>query len=253
MTKKFIEKKRRLRFIVIALGVMGSLILALVAVAVLRTSGRIVMQFDIHQNKEIIHLSTFAEPPQFAIWLENPGNHNCQTVFVTRRVALGDWEGKANVPDALPRWFEIFRDNADLHERQGLKRNSVLNVTGATPSNDFFSVRVDIKPGSQWICWVEMNLAGDFNDAYPEFNEITLKEDEFSCGQPSLLYKAEIKAIEGLVIEPELVAQSIWENGNTSIEPVSDGVTSARYIFDEIKVSVIKPKVRLIEEKVKYP
>jgi hypothetical protein len=128
-----------------------------------------------------------------------------------------------------------------------------LAVTGATPKEDYFSVRVDVRPGSHWICWVEMNLAGDFNDAYPEFNEITLKEDEFSCGQPSLLYKAEIKATEGLVIEPELVAQSIWENGNAYTEPVSEGVTTARDVFDDIRISVMKPKIRLIEEKVKDP
>ena len=251
MTKKLIWKRKRFRFLFIAFAAIGSLILVLVLVTVLRTSRRIVMQFDIRQNKELIHLSTFAEPPQFAIWLENPSNNRCQTVFVTRRVAIGDWEGKANVPDALPRWFETFRGNGDLNEKQNLKKDPDLAVTGATPREDYFSVRVDVKPGSQWICWLEMNLAGDFNDAFPEFNEMTLVEDEFSCGQPSLLYKAEITVVEGLVIEPELVAQSIWENGNSYIEPVSEGVTTARNIFDEIKISVVQPKLRLIEEKVK--
>jgi hypothetical protein len=252
MTAKFDKKKKR-RFILIASGVICLLILAFVLTAVLRTSGRTVMQFDIHQNKEIIHLSTFAEPPQFAIWLENPENNHCQTVFVTRRVSIGDWEGKANVPDALPRWYEIFQEKGDIDKKQNLKKDPNLAVTGATPRDDYFSVRVDVKPGSQWICWVEMNLAGDFNDAYPEFNESTFQEDEFSCGQPSLLFKAEITAIEGMVIEPELVAQSVWEKGTTSIEPVSDGVTTARDVFEEIKISVMKPKVRLIEEKINYP
>jgi len=252
MRKKFDKKKKR-RFILFTSGVLCLLIIAFVLTAVLRTSGRIVMQFDIHQNKEIIHLSTFAEPPQFAIWLENPANNQSQTVFVTRRVSIGDWEGKANVPDALPRWYEIFQENGDLNKKQNPKKDPELAVTGATPREDYFSVRVDVKPGSQWICWLEMNLAGDFNDAYPEFNESTFQEDEFSCGQPSLLYKAEITAVEGMVIEPELVAQSIWKNGIASIEPVSDGVTSAREVFDEIKISVMKAKVRLIEEKIKYP
>lgn len=251
MTRKFHNKRRRVFFFL--LGAFGTLILAVVVLAVLRTSGRMVMQFDIHQNKEIIHLSTFAEPPQFAIWLENPGNNRCQTVFVTHRVAVGDWEGKANVPVALPRWYKIFQENGDFQLRQNPKKDPDLAVTGATPKEDYFSVRVDIKPGSHWICWVEMNLAGDFNDAYPEFNEVTLKEDEFSCGQPSLLYKAEIKATEGLIMEPELVAQSIWENGNAYTEPVSEGVTTARDIFDDIRISVMKPKIRLIEEKVKHP
>ena len=32
-----------------------------------------------------------------------------QTVFVTKRAALGDWEGKASVPVALPKWFEVYK------------------------------------------------------------------------------------------------------------------------------------------------
>ena len=187
MSRKFDKKKKR-RLILAASGVFFVLVLAFVLTAWLRTSSRTVMQFDIRQNKEIIHLSTFAEPPQFAIWLENPENQRCQTVFVTRRVAIGDWEGKAAVPDALPRWNEIFREHGEADKKQDSKKDPGLAVTGATPLEDYFSVRVDIKPGSRWICWIEMNLAGDFNDAYPEFNEMTLEEDEFSCGQPSLLY-----------------------------------------------------------------
>ncbi len=41
-----------------------------------------------------------------------------------------------------------------------------------------------------------MNLAGDFNEAFPEFDSETLTEDEFSNGQPALLFKADVKAIE---------------------------------------------------------
>ena len=86
-----------------------ALIIAVAAVA--RTWGRTLIQIDIHQNKKIIHLSNFAEPPQFAIWLENPSTKELKTVFVTHRVAKGDWEGKANVPVALPLWFKLFRGN----------------------------------------------------------------------------------------------------------------------------------------------
>jgi hypothetical protein len=39
----------------------------------------------------------FAEPPQFAIWLENAKTNKLKTVFVTSRVGKGDWEGEANV------------------------------------------------------------------------------------------------------------------------------------------------------------
>ena len=87
------------------------LVLLIAGVVIIRTWGRTIIQVDIHQNKKLIHLSTFAEPPQFAIWLENPETRELKTVFVTHRVAIGDWEGKANVPVALPQWFKLFRGN----------------------------------------------------------------------------------------------------------------------------------------------
>jgi hypothetical protein len=97
-----------------------------------------------------------------------------------------------------------------------------------------------------------MNLAGDFNEAFPEFNEQTFEEDEFSCGQPALLYKAVINATDGFVVEPKLVNQSVWENGKNRIEPVSEGVTTARNVFDEMRISVLKPKIKIIEENIEY-
>ena len=216
--------------------------------AILKTRGRTQIQIDIHQNKKLIYLSTFAEPPQFAIWLEDPKTHELKTVFVTHRVAVGDWEGKANVPVALPQWFRLFRGNGKPSATVDKKKGSDLAITGATPKADFFTLNVEVKPGSEWICWIEMNLAGDFNDAYPTFDRDKLKEDEFSCGQPALLFKAEVKAVENMKFTPVLDSQVIWDNGTVSVEPVSEGVTTAREVFDKIELSVIRPKPRLINK-----
>jgi len=244
MIKKLSKKQ-----VVFALGLVVVTILSIIAVTYFRTIGRVQVQFDIHQNQELIYLSTFAEPPQFAIWLENPKNNKSETVFVTSRVSLGDWEGKANVPVALPRWYELFR-SGDKPLGRTSKKDGSLAVTGATPKADYFSVRVDVPPGSNWIIWIEMNLAGDFNEAFPEVDRETYMEDEFSCGQPALLFRADIVAEEGTMVTPEIVAQSVWENGLNRIESVSEGVTSARNVFDDIKISVIKPKMKLLEDKV---
>ena len=227
-----------------------SVVIIIVAITWYKTLGRVQLQFDIHQNQELIYLSAYAEPPQFAIWLENPKNNKYETVFVTNRVSKGDWEGKADVPVALPRWYELFKLNKQ-EDDNNINIEQSLAVTGATPKDDYFSVRVDVPPGSDWICWIEMNLAGDFNDAFPEFNRETFTEDEFSCGQPAILFRAEITANEGSVRIPGIEAQSIWEDGNYSLEPVSAGVTTAKNVFDEIKISVIKPKMKIIQDKVK--
>jgi hypothetical protein len=222
--------------------------IVLAGIVIIKTWGRTIIQVDIHQNKKLIYLSTFAEPPQFAIWLENPETKELKTIFVTHRVAVGDWEGKANVPVALPQWFKQFRGNGNPAKESVSANGSDLAITGATPKEDYFSIRVEVKPGSAWICWIEMNLAGDFNDAFPEFDREEYKEDEFSNGQPALLFRAKIRAIEDSTFTPVIVAQSIWEKGVASVEPVSEGITTAKDVFDEIRISVIRPKPKLIDK-----
>ena len=242
------KPKRKIVRTGLILGSLALLTIIIVAgVLILNTKGRTQVQVDIHQNKKLIHLSTFSEPPQFAIWLEDPNTHELKTLFVTHRVAIGDWEGKANVPVALPHWFQLFRGNS----KSGLakdKKDSDMAITGATPKEDYFTVRAEVKPGSEWICWIEMNLAGDYNEAFPEFDRENLMEDEFACGQPALLYKADIQAVENMKFVPVLHAQTIWENGEIRVEPVSEGITSARNVFDTIRISIIKPKPKLIDK-----
>ncbi|HBH85175.1 MAG: hypothetical protein A2X05_11090 [Bacteroidetes bacterium GWE2_41_25] len=243
-----LEKKKIIKTGIILLSGGLLLLLIIAGIVIIRTWGRTLIQIDIHQNKKIIHLSNFAEPPQFAIWLENPATNELKTVFVTHRVAKGDWEGKANVPVALPQWFKLFRDNKKQGTGKVPEKKSDLAISGATPKGDYFSIRVEVEPGSEWICWIEMNLAGDFNDAFPEIDIKTLREDEYSNGQPALIFRSELKAIEGQIFKPEIVSQSTWNKGTVTVEPVSDGVTNAKNVFDDIQISIIKPKPKLIDK-----
>jgi hypothetical protein len=247
VTGKYSNSKISLRTVLFILTGFVAMIVITTAILYFKTLGRVQIQFDIHLNKKPIYLSTYAEPPQFAIWIENPKNGDCSTVFVTHRVSKGDWEGKKNVPVALPLWVDLFKVKKQAKTSRA-KKDHTFAVTGATPKDDYFSVRVEVPPGSEWICWIEMNLAGDYNEAFPELNAQTFEEDEYSCGQPALVYKAAIKAIDGSVAMPELVHQSVWENGENRIEPVSEGVTTARNVFDDMKISVLKPKIKIIED-----
>jgi hypothetical protein len=245
------RKKLFRNIILVALGGLF-LLLLLAGCLIMRTRGRTLIQVDIHQNKELIYLSAFAEPPQFAVWLENPGTGDLKNIFVTRRVATGDWEGKANVPVALPQWFRLFRENDNPSGSSG--KADDLVISGATPKADYFSVRVEVKPESEWICWIEMNLAGDFNEAFPEFDPGTFREDEFGNGQPALLFKTEVRAVEKNNYTAALWAQAVWNDGSVKIEPVSEGVTTARYVFDTINVSILRPKPKLIDKyKIREP
>jgi hypothetical protein len=209
-----------------------------------RTHNRVQVEVNIHINREAIYRSVYAEPPQFAVWLENASTGECQTIFVTYRVSRGDWEGKADVPVALPCWHDIFRSGKALRIKDG----DEIAVSGATPKDEYFRVRAEVKPGSEWILWLEMNLAGDYNDFYRQFNRETMQEDEYSCGQPAILYRTALRATEGTSYEPELAAMSLWENGLTRIHPVDSTITTARDVFDRITVLLIKPKPILINK-----
>ena len=111
--------------------------------------------------------SAFGESPTFAIWLEDPHKGLMHTAYVTRRAGVGDWEGKREVPVALPLWFEINKAEKQRKSRDAEMVLDAMFITGATPMPGYFRTRVRVKPGSKWICWIEVNLAGDYNNAYP--------------------------------------------------------------------------------------
>lgn len=212
-----------------------------------RTWNKTDIEFRIHINEQLILESTYGEPPTFAIWIEDPKTGLTQTVFVTGRAGLGDWEGKTSVPEALPMWFEVNK----IEKNKGLKDNDPeqLTITGATPKPGYFSSRVRVNPGSNWICWIEVNLAGDYNETYKEYDEDAKTYDEYKTGQPALLYRAEITAEEGSRAVPEIAGMSIIDKEKGVLVKPLSGITNATSIFDEITLEIVRPKPRIIEWK----
>jgi len=206
-----------------------------------KTEDRVQIEFNIHINKKACNLSTYSEPPQFAIWLENLVSGEIQPVFVTYRTGKGDWEGKSDVPVALPRWKSISHGNVKISPEDEIA------VSGATPKDDFFRIRAEVLPDSKWSCWIEMNLAGDYNEFYPQFNQVTLQEDEYACGQPALLYRTVILAREGLKYRPQSITLSLWDNGINDLIPFDSTITTAHNVFEEISIEIIKPKLKIVD------
>jgi hypothetical protein len=215
----------------------------LILFAYARTWNKTEIVFRIHINEKRVQESTFGESPTFAIWLEEKGTQRIQTVFVTNRAGLGDWEGKTAVPVALPQWFSI------QEEQQSGSLEAVADemaITGATPQPGYFTARVRVTPGTQWICRVEVNLAGDFNDTFKEYDAEKQVADEFKTGQPALLYRAEIEAGIGQEVKPEIEGMCMLDSVNqVQILPLT-GITTAVDIFDEIVIQVAKPKPRIL-------
>jgi hypothetical protein len=235
-------KKYILTALVTGIVLIGGLILFAFA----RTWGKTEIQFKIHINEELVQQSTFGESPTFAIWIEDTGTGATQTIFVTNRAGLGDWEGKADVPDALPKWFEINRNIKKAPELPGQENSETDANTGATPQPGYFTIRVQVPPGSRWNCYIEVNLAGDFNEHYRVYNEEKKTNDEYMTGQPALLYKTEIKAEEGNTAIPEIIGMSVLDSEGINLVKPLEGITTAADIFDEMEISVTKPKPRLI-------
>lgn len=224
----------------------GIIIGGLIIFAFARTWNKTELEFLIHINEELVQQSVFGESPTFAIWLEDPDNGQTYTAYATRRIATGDWEGKADVPVALPLWTEI--NKAEKKNRSGdagMAEDELIS-TGATPLPGYFRTRVRVKPGSKWIIWIEYNLSGDFNETYLEYNPETHVEDEWGMGQPAMVFKAEMEAVKDRVVIPEIAGMCSFDpEGKVLVEPLH-GITTAVEVLDEISISVVKPKPRII-------
>jgi len=225
-----------LAFVCLVLLITGSVIY-------FRNINKSLIEFEIHINPSAVYLSTYSEPPQFAIWLENRDTGRLKQIFVTQRVGIGDWEGKSDVPSAIPHWVKVFRDGKTV------SNDDNVTISGATPKEAYFRIDAEVKTGSEWTVWIEMNLAGDYNEYYPQFNRQTFEEDEFACGQPALLYRTDIKAETNNIYSPSIEAMSIWNNGQTALVPLDSTITSAHTVFDEINIRIRKPKFRFINLK----
>ena len=215
----------------------------LVAYAYISTAGKTDLSFRIHINEKLVHQSGFGESPTFAIWLENPETKEIRAVYVTRRAAVGDWEGKAEVPTALPQWFRI-----EKQLKQSLSKSKDPDgFSGATPKPGYFIAETGLEPGSRWICWLEVNLAGDFNDTYPGSINEENEKDKFLSGQPAILYRADINAIKDSVFHPCVVGMTVLGASDGNIIQPLYGITTATEIFDEIEISIVRPKPKIIK------
>lgn len=212
----------------------------LIIYAYRNTKDTVDIEFRIHINEELIRETTYGEPPTFAIWIEHPVDHSSKTIFVTNRAGLGDWEGKAEVPSALPMWFNTFQLDKGLNSNDNTSEPS---ITGATPQPGYFVTRARVEANSSWICWIEVNLSGDYNDFYPEFEYSRSYEDLYGTGQPALLYKVEVNGVIGNSYAPDPVGMSIHSISEI-IQPIN-GITTAQDIFDEIDINIVRPQPKI--------
>ena len=235
---------RRIILILIPLLILAA---GLVIYAYRGTRGKTDIEFRIHINQQLVQESAFGESPTFAIWLEEPSTGRCRTIFVTRRAAVGDWEGKAEVPSALPCWFEVYKSENQTRELPGVEKQAPVAVTGATPEPGYFITRARVHSGTTWKCWIEVNLSGDYNDQYQEYNEEAKTIDEYGNGQPALIYSALIDAVEGSSVTPLIEGMCEPDSPIDSLIRPLKGITTAAFVLDEISIALMKPNPTILK------
>ncbi|MCE5270879.1 DUF2271 domain-containing protein [bacterium] len=183
--------------------------LALLATVSLRaqTSDSLKLEISFNQDPAVYEESDYGEAPQVAVWLVDSLSGQVRTVYVTYRTASGDFYGKTECPVSLPVWIAAWRHETGRTDFPTLRDKAAEAVTRATSQDGKVHAETKVAAGQRYLCYIEMNVAGDFNSAYPfERQDGTL--DNHGNGQPSLVYRAALTAADGATAVPEPVGRT---------------------------------------------
>ncbi len=193
------------------------------------------VRFYLFLNRDEYIMTNWAEPPQFAIWLENDLTGEIRTVWVTQDTATDTWDGRVGCPVALPYWVS----------RYGIERGDGIGptnwnpvpdaLTGPTPAHAHECV-ARIEEGEQWSYYVEVNVSGDFSETFPQY--FGFEEDRFGNGQPSIVYRGEIDLGTGVVTEAKLIGRTEQEWSVSELNSDLSGLSSARNLITRIQVAL---------------
>ena len=186
------------------------------------------IRFHLVLNRDEYIMTNWAEPPQFAIWLENSESGKIRTVWVSSDTGTDTWDGRVGCPVSLPYWVSRYgRERGD-----GIgptNRNPVPDaLTGPTPTLEHES-NLRIEEGEQWSYFVEVNVSGDFNEKFPQY--FGFEEDRYGNGQPSIVYRGEIDLGTGVVTEARLIGRTEQEWPVSELNPDLSGITSAKNLL----------------------
>jgi len=196
------------------------------------------LRLAIAQDLEIAGATDFGEPPQIAVWLEPLPNGPPRTVYVSYRSGTGDWKGKSDCPDALPRWFAAYRAEQGMETGFPTPQNPLPDaIAQATPRTPDFAIQAELPHGSRWRIWLEVNLSADYNDAFPAFDENGM-DDLHANGQPSLLYTAEFTAEPNARPQLALTARTVPNSLTAETTPDLSGITTARHLLPMLDLRI---------------
>ncbi len=200
----------------------------------LKNAARLSVRLDL--NRDVYSKTRYKHPPQFAVWIESPETGEFRTLYVTQKLGRGTWNGKPTVPVSLPYW--VSRHNKRAATKGDPTREHPLAdaITQPTPTSQF-NVAAMLPLGTQWQCFVEVNVSGDFNDAFPASHTDGTK-DRYGNGQPSLVYRAAVEAESGNKTSFKLLGRTSQWKPSPEIQNDLEGITTAKKLFKTMQITV---------------
>jgi hypothetical protein len=160
--------------------------------------------------------------PQVAAWVESPAGQYLGTIFVTDKAAKRSWMSapQAGRPEALPVWSHLAAVGVDA-------------VAAATAAGEtrHGSALAGALPAGRYVIKLKTNRSYDYNAAYPAATSGV-------CGQPSLVYAAEIAVGEGPAeVEFAPIGTGALDGADGQVYPGLAGIDTALRLFASMKVA----------------
>lgn len=192
--------------------------------------------FYLTLDRDIYLDTSYGEPPQIAVWLENPENGQTRNVWVAYRTGKNDWIGKSYCAVCLPYWQHINGRTEKDKRYKVIDDEHIQAYTMATPPNDLITATAEVPKGSQWNYYIEVNAAGDFNEAFPSRHPNGYPDLQGN-GQPSIIYKGSIIAEKGHEDVPKIIGRTDqWQPVENIIKDLN-GMTTAAQLLTQMKVT----------------
>jgi hypothetical protein len=195
----------------------------------------VTLTFQLDLNRVVYEDSLWGDPPQLAIWIENERDQSIRMVRVTHRTAACDWVGKVDCPVALPYWVAFYNRQTGTQGPPTWNSPAVDAITCATPRAELIA-DVEVPRGSRWTYFIEVNVSGDFNADFPRLSEAGVS-DPYGNGQPSLVYRGRIEAVEGAASRPQIAGRTDQYEPTDRLNENTEGITTARNLLRGIAVS----------------
>jgi hypothetical protein len=195
-------------------------------------SGQRTLHISLRLDPEVYRSTSYSEPPQMALWIEEQSGGDRHTLWITRRMAENRWEGKLYCPLALPIWEGRFGTRWPVfHGRRKLPDG----ISAATP-RDGIKLEYALPREGSWVFYLEVNLAGDYNPAYPYRGKDRAPDMEGN-GQPSLLYEAALPDRPGPLVLKLVGRSEPWIRGG-GLNRELGSIDSAARIIKEVHLEI---------------